>query len=123
MGGPSDVPSHSGVAAKTIPTAKFIPYTEFPHGSGPAGYLMDDDKVADMVKKRGCQASSPATPAEGPAQQPAAVLPLESRNWGYPPWLSHVKAFRKPWPTRSPVWIFRRGTHGDRISARALLDQ
>jgi len=41
---------------KQFPTAKFIPYTEFPHGSGPAGYLMDDDKVADMVKKRGCQA-------------------------------------------------------------------
>jgi len=41
---------------KQYPTAKFIPYTDFPHGSGSGGYLMDDDKVADMVKKRGCQA-------------------------------------------------------------------
>jgi hypothetical protein len=41
---------------KQYPTAKFIPYTDFPHGSGPGGYLMDDDKVAEMVKKKGCQA-------------------------------------------------------------------
>ena len=41
---------------KQFPTAKFIPYTEFPHGSGSTGYLIDDDKVAEMVKKKGCQA-------------------------------------------------------------------
>jgi hypothetical protein len=41
---------------KQFPTARFIPYTEFPYGKGGGVYLIDDNKVADMVKKKGCQA-------------------------------------------------------------------
>jgi hypothetical protein len=44
---------------RQFPTVKFVPYTEFPHGHGSAGggtYAMDDDRIVDMVKKKGCQA-------------------------------------------------------------------
>ena len=34
------------------PDARFIPYTEFPYGS----VAMDNDKIGDLVKKKGCQA-------------------------------------------------------------------
>ena len=40
---------------KMFPTAKFIPYTEFPIGNV-AATGPDNDKTADMVKARGCQA-------------------------------------------------------------------
>ena len=48
-----------GLLQKKYPTAKIIPYTEFPHGmvSG-GGYVfeIDSDRVAAQVKERGCQA-------------------------------------------------------------------
>lgn len=43
-----------------FPTAKIIPYTEFPHeSSGSAsggGFAIDLDSTANMVKQKGCQA-------------------------------------------------------------------
>ncbi len=45
---------------KLYPTAKILPYTEFPHessGSAPGGgFAIDLDTTADMVKQKGCQA-------------------------------------------------------------------
>ena len=47
------------VLKSRFPTAKFVPYTEFPHGHGSKGggsYAIDDDGIVEMVKLRGCQA-------------------------------------------------------------------
>jgi hypothetical protein len=45
---------------KLYPTAKILPYTEFPHeSSGSAsegGFAIDLDTTADLVKQKGCQA-------------------------------------------------------------------
>ena len=38
---------------RQFPTAKFVPYTEFPVGSA----VIDVDKIGDMVKQKGCQAA------------------------------------------------------------------
>ncbi len=38
---------------KQFPTAKFVPFTEFPVGSA----MIDVDKIGDMVKQKGCQAA------------------------------------------------------------------
>ena len=37
---------------KRLPTAKIIPYTEFPVGS----YKIDVDEIAEIVKEQGCDA-------------------------------------------------------------------
>jgi hypothetical protein len=42
---------------KQFPEAKIIPYNEFPHESAGGAFAIDDDKVASMVKARGCQAA------------------------------------------------------------------
>jgi ABC-type amino acid transport substrate-binding protein len=41
-----------------FPTAKFIPYTDFPHDMRAAGggFAIDQDATANMVKQKGCQA-------------------------------------------------------------------
>ncbi len=38
---------------KQFPTAKFVPFTEFPVGSA----MIDVDKIGDMVKQKACQAA------------------------------------------------------------------
>lgn len=42
-----------GLLQKQFPTAKFIPYTEFPVGSD----QIDIDEIGRIVKDRGCQAA------------------------------------------------------------------
>ena len=46
---------------RLFPTAKIIPYTEFPHeSSGSAsggGFAIDLDSTANLVKQKGCQAA------------------------------------------------------------------
>jgi hypothetical protein len=52
-------PAIREVLLRQFPTAKIVPYTEFPYGAGSAGggsYAMDDDRIVDMVKTKGCQA-------------------------------------------------------------------
>lgn len=44
-----------------FPTAKFIPYTEFPMGPKDGG--IDSDEAADLVVKKGCQAAIIASAA------------------------------------------------------------
>jgi len=47
------------VLRSQFPTAKFVPYTEFPQGHGSKGggsYAIDDDRIVEMAKARGCQA-------------------------------------------------------------------
>ena len=46
---------------RLYPTAKIIPYTEFPHASSGSasggGFAIDLDSTANMVKQKGCQAA------------------------------------------------------------------
>ena len=56
---PRTFPAIRELLKRQFPTAKFIPYTEFPYGPGSAGggsYAMDDDKIVKLVKEKGCQA-------------------------------------------------------------------
>jgi hypothetical protein len=44
------------VLQSRFPTAKFVPFTEFPQGPGSKGggsYAIDDDGIVEMVKARG----------------------------------------------------------------------
>ncbi len=56
---PRTFPAIRELLKRQYPTAKFIPYTEFPNGAGSAGggsYAIDDDKIVQLVKEKGCQA-------------------------------------------------------------------
>lgn len=42
-----------------FPTAKFVPFTEFPEGHGSKGggsYAIDDEIIVEMAQARGCDA-------------------------------------------------------------------
>ncbi len=45
---------------KQFPEVNIVPYTEFPYGRGSKGggsYAIDDDRIIDLVKKKGCNAA------------------------------------------------------------------
>ena len=47
------------VLQKQFPTAKFVPYTEFPNGRGSEGggsYAIDDERIVEMARAKGCDA-------------------------------------------------------------------
>lgn len=47
------------VLLSRFPTAKIVPYTEFPQGHGSKGggsYAIDDNVIVEMAKAHGCEA-------------------------------------------------------------------
>ena len=54
MGGPADLPELRRLLQKRYPASRILPFTEFPQGDMVGG--IDDDKTAEIVAKKGCQA-------------------------------------------------------------------
>ncbi len=51
---PRTFPALRELLKKRFPTARILPFTEFPQGDMVGG--IDDDKTAEIVAKKGCQA-------------------------------------------------------------------
>ena len=51
---PRTFPELRSLLQKRYPTARIIPYSEFPQGDTVGG--IDDDKTAERVAQKGCQA-------------------------------------------------------------------